>query len=138
MTLVDKFIGIWSIGGCFWMLFYFIGSLAISGFITRRYKDETGLINTAFFSKHAIFIQYLPNFLAGGFFATHLMMCEWGWRIYGNRKMFRDIQCPEDVLQYFSRSEIRRVKIVTLSGFIVILYMFAFFVFKVIWPNQFG
>ena len=137
MTLADKLIAIWSLSSAFWVLFYVFGNLSISGFLTKRYKAETDLINTVFFAEHATFIRILPAFLSGGFFASHLMMCEWGWRFYGNKKMFKDIDSPKEVLQHFSAGEIRRVKIVQISGIILFLHVVAFFILKILWPEQF-
>lgn len=134
MTLTEYLIGFWSLSCGFWMLFYLISNLSASGFLSKRYRLETNLLNTVFFKKHATFIEFLPNFIAGGFFATHLVMCTWGWRFYGKKKMFCDIKDPQYVTQHFSIKEIWRAKIVLLSGVICFTHLLVYFLLRIVWP----
>jgi len=138
MSTIDHIAGIWSIGTAFSMLFYLYCNLSIAGFIVRRYKLETQLSDTVCFRDHATFIRYLPTFLAGGFYATHLMICLWGWRIYGHRKAFKDIKNPEEVTQHFTVKEIRRIKRLLISSLIAVFHAVAFVFFKILWPEQFA
>jgi hypothetical protein len=80
----------------------------------------------------------MPNFFSAGFFGTHLMMCVWGWRFFGKRKVFSDIDDPDQVIRHFSRKEIRRVKWVLASGFILFAHGIAFYIFRFIWPEVFS
>ena len=122
---------------CFWTLFYLFSNLRIKKFIVSRYKEETNLTRTAFFRNHVPFVLYLPDFISAGFFGSHLMMCVWGWRIFGQRKAFKDINDPNDVICHFSKKEIQRVKWVLISGLVFFGHGIAYFIFRLIWPEAF-
>lgn len=138
MTISGKlFVELFSLSGCFWILLYLYANLQIKGFIVKRYKEETDLTRTLFFTAHVPFVLYLPDFFSAGFFGTHLMMCVWGWRFFGNRKVFRDIENPNIVIRHFSVKEIRRVKWVLMSGFILFVHGVAYFILRFIWTEMF-
>jgi hypothetical protein len=131
------FTNIFALSAGFWIIFYLYSNLSIKGFIVKRYKQESNLLETIFFREHATFIKFLPDFLSAGFLATHLLMCVWGWRLYGKRKMFRDVSSPEYVTRHFSKKEIILVKRVLISGLIFFIHGVAFFVLKFAWPDAF-
>ncbi len=135
---VKLFVELFSLSGCFWILLYLFSNFQIKGFIVRRYKEETDLTRTVFFTDHVPFVLYFPDFFSAGFFGTHLMMCVWGWRFFGKRKVFRDIENPDFVIRHFSGKEIRRVKWVLISSFILFGHGIAYFVFRSIWPEVFS
>jgi len=66
------------------------------------------------------------------------MMCIWGWRLFGKRKVFKDINDPNLVVQHFSRKEIRKVKWVLISGFMLFAHGVAYYIFRSIWPETFS
>jgi hypothetical protein len=138
MNSIEHFAGIFAISLCAWCLIYLFSNFRIKKFIVSRYKEETNLTRTAFFRNHVPFVLYMPSFFSAGFFGTHLMMCVWGWRFFGKRKVFRDIDDPNQVIRHFSSKEIRRVKWVLSSGFILFAHGIAFFVFRSIWPEEFS
>lgn len=138
MTPIDHLRGIWSLSGCFWLLFAFYTSFRIRRFIVKRYENETDLLNTVFFREHASFARCLPDLLSSITYATHLLMCVWGWSLYGKRKVFRDVENPSYVIQHFSDKEIRRVKWFAINGAILITHGIAYFVFRSIWPGVFS
>ncbi len=106
-------------------------------FIVKRYEKETNLLETVAFKKHLTFTRYLPNFNSSVMYAGHLMMCRWGWKLYGNKKVFRDIKDPVYVTQHFSQNEIQRVKRFGISGLILVLHGIAFCFFGYVWPDAF-
>lgn len=136
MDNAGLFLGLFSLSSCFWLLLYLYSNISIKDFIVSRYKSETNLIDTAFFKKHATFIRDLPDFLSAGFFGTHLLMCVWGWRIYGNKKMFEDIETPNYVTQHFSAKEIRRTKKMFSSGLIFFLHAMLYLLLKIFWSDS--
>jgi hypothetical protein len=111
---------------------------SVSRFIVKRYEQETDLLDTVFFKEHFTFASYQPNFHASGLYAMHLIMCTWGWRLYGKRKIFRDIRDPKQVTRYFSDEEICRVKLLIAYAIIVVLHGIAYCVFRYIWPEAFS
>jgi hypothetical protein len=121
-----------------WGLIYLFTNFRLKKFIVSRYKVETNLTRTAFFRNHVPFVPYLPDYLSAGFFGTHLMMCIWGWQLFGKRKVFSDIDDPHVVIRHFSKNEIRRVKWVLMSGFILFAHGIAYFIFRSIWPEVFS
>lgn len=127
-----------SLSGCSWGLLYLYEIFIIKKFIVSRYKLETDLTKTAFFTDHVPFVLYFPDYFSAGFFGTHLMMCVWGWRFFGKRKVFRDIDDPNVVIRHFSKKEIRRAKWVLISGFIFFGHGIAYFIFRSIWPEVFS
>ena len=120
------------------MLFAFYNSLRIRRFIIKRYEQETDLLNTVFFKEHAKFTRYLPYLFSSVTYTTHLLMCVWGWRLYGKRKVFRDVDDPSMVVQHFSEMEIRRVKWFAINGIILISHGIAYLIFRSIWPEVFS
>lgn len=138
MGPVDYLRGCWGLSSAFWLILYLYKSFRIKKFIVNRYKYETDLTNTAFFRNHLPFVLYLSDYLSAGFFCTHLMMCVWGWRIFGKRKTFKDIDSPDFVTRHFSKKEIRQAKWVLASGFLFMGHCVAYFLFLFIWPETFG
>jgi hypothetical protein len=133
----EYIIDLFALSGGFWLLFAFYTSFRIRRFIVKRYEQETDLLNTVFFKEHASFTRYLPNFFSSVTYTTHLLMCIWGWWLYSKRKVFRDVQDPNLVIQHFSPKEIRRVKQFAINGAILVAHGIAFFVFRSIWPKEF-
>lgn len=126
-----------SISGCIWLLISLFIVFRINGFIVRRYEDETSLLQTVFFKDYVTFTRGLPNFFSSACYGAHLMMCTWGWSIYGKKKVFCDIQDPGQVTKHFSDNEIRRVKILLLCGLIILLHAGIYLVYKFFWPGVF-
>lgn len=97
---------------------------SVMKFIVKRYEQETDIQNTVFFSEHFIFGPYLPNFLSASAYATHLVICAWGWKYFSKKPMFRDIESSKEITKHFSGDEIFRAKrlliIYALLGFIMI------------------
>jgi hypothetical protein len=80
----------------------------------------------------------MPDFLSAGFFGSHLMMCKWGWRLFGKRKVFKDIDDPNLVVQHFSKKEIRRVKWVLISALMFFVHGIVYYIFRYFWPEAFS
>ena len=129
------FLDIFAISGCFWLLFTMLSIFSISRFIVKRYERETDLMNTVFFKEHFTFARYQPDFFASGLYATHLLICTWGWRLYRGKKIFRDIPDPMQVTRHFTSKELRRVKRCIVSALIVMTHMAAYFVLRLAWPE---
>lgn len=132
--LIDLF----ALSGGFWLLFAFYTSFRIRSFIIKRYEQETDILNTVFFKEHASFTRYLPDLFSSVTYTTHLLMCVWGWRIYSKRKVFRDVQDPNFVIQHFSSKEIRRVKWFAINGAVLVAHGIAYFIFRSRWPEVFS
>jgi thiosulfate reductase cytochrome b subunit len=137
MTPLDHFVGIFAISGCIWLILCIYISIRIERFIVKRYEQETDLLNTVCFREHATFTRYLPDFFSSALYNAHLLMCVWGWRLYKNRKPFRDIDNPEIVTQHFSAKEIRQAKWFLVSGTAFLLHCVAYLIFSFIWPDVF-
>jgi hypothetical protein len=138
MTPAERFFGIFSLSTCAWGLYALYCIFSIMRFIVKRYEQETDLLNTVFFTKHATFARYLHSFHSSAIYASHLLMCIWGWRFARKRKNFRDIENPEVVTRHFSSNEIWRVKRAGIALGIVVLHGIAYVIFKAIWPKEFG
>ena len=123
---------------CLWCIINLYTSFRISRFIVKRYEQETDLLNTVFFKEHATFTRYLPDLFSSVIYGCHLLMCVWGWWLYGNRKMFRDIKNPAFVVQHFSKKEVRFVKRYAVIGIILFFHGAAFYIFRAIWPDVFS
>ena len=137
MMPIDHLKGFWSLSGGFWLIFCLYVSLRIERFIVKRYEQETQLLDTVFFKEHATFTRYIPNFFSSAMYTAHLLMCLWGWGLYKNRKMYRDIESPEIVTRHFSTKEIRQAKWFAISGLIFFSHGIAYYIFKSIWPEVF-
>jgi hypothetical protein len=137
MTPLDHVKGILGLSCGFWIIYGVYISIRIERFIVKRYEQETDLLNTVFFKKHATFTRSLPDFFSSSLYNAHLLMCVWGWRLYKNRKMFRDIDNPKIVTQHFSTKEIRQAKWFLISGIAFILHGAAYYIFSLIWPDVF-
>jgi hypothetical protein len=135
---IEIFSALFALSLCTWGLFYLYANFRIKKFIVSRYKYETELTKTAFFRNHVPFVLYLSDYLSAGFFCTHLMMCVWGWRIFGKRKTFKDIDNPDFVTRHFSKKEIRQAKWVLASAFILMAHGIAYVIFRFIWPEAFA
>lgn len=138
MTPIDHLKGMLSISACAWVVFGLYIAIRIERFIVKRYEHETNLLDTVFFKEHATFTRYIPDFFSSALYSSHLLMCLWGWRIYRNRKMYRDIDGPEIVMQHFSAKETRQVKWFAISGLIVVIHCIAYYIFRSIWPDVFS
>ncbi len=138
MTTVDHLKGIWGISLCFWGLYGLYVSIRIERFIVKRYETETDILETVFFKEHASFTRYIPDFFSSAMYTSHLLMLLWGWRLYRNKKMYRDIQDPGTIIRHFSEKEIRLVKWFAISCAIVLVHAVVFYSIKWIWPAAFG
>lgn len=107
---------------CLWGLYCIYLIINISRFIVKRYEIETSLIETIFFREHATFSRHIPDLFSSGIYATHLMMCLWGWAIFENNKAFRDIKDPEAITRHFSTNEISQVKRTMITGVVIALH----------------
>ena len=132
MELSPHLIGILGISTGFWILYFLIRSIQIRNFIVRRYEQETKLLETVFFKEHVTFAQYLPSIASSVIYKAHLLMCEWGWRVYGNKKAFRDIESPEAVTSQFSEKELRSVKRQAIHAIIVLFHLALFSIYLVV------
>ena len=137
MMPIENLIGFWSLSGGFWLIFCLYISFKIERFIVKRYEQETNLLDTVFFKEHATFTRYIPNFFSSAMYTSHLLMCLWGWGMYKNRKMYRDIESPEFVTQHFSTKELRQAKWFAISGLVFFVHGIAYYVFRSIWPDFF-
>ena len=137
MTLLDHVKGIFGLSCGFWLIYCVYVSIRIERFIVKRYEVETDLLNTLFFREHATFTRYLPDFFSSTIYNAHILMHLWGWRLYKNRKMFRDIDNPEIVTQHFSAKEIRQAKWFAISGIIIVMHCICNYIFSFIWPDVF-
>jgi hypothetical protein len=134
---IKLFSEILSLSGCICLIFCVYISFRIERFIVKRYEQETDLLDTVFFREHATFVQYIPDFFSSALYNAHLLMCVWGWWLYQNRKMFRDIDNPKNVTQHFSAKEIRKTKWFLISGLSFFLHGAAYLIFRLIWPDAF-
>jgi hypothetical protein len=135
---IEYFAQIFAVSLCAWGLFGLYISIRIERFIVKRYEEETDLLNTIFFREHATFTRYIPDFFSSAMYASHLLMCVWGWWLYEKRKVFRDIEDPSFIIKHFSRKEIGRVKWFAISCLIVALHGVAYCIFRSIWPEVFS
>jgi len=131
--------------GGIWMVLYLISYFSAKKFIVKRYREETHLSETRFFTKHAPFIKYLPDHLSAGFYVTHLVSFAWAWKFINFIKekrpqvtYFDDIPNPNFVTQHFTKSEIAKAKRVIASGMTLFLYLLSYLVLVQIWPEAFG
>jgi len=138
MTPIDLFAGLWGLSLCAWGIFGLYISIRIERFIVKRYEQETDLLDTVFFREHATFTRHIPDFFSSAMYASHLLMCVWGWWLYARRKAFRDIKDPFFVIQHFSRQEIRRVKWSAIIYLVLALYGVTYLIFRSIWPEVFS
>lgn len=114
----------------FWIFYGIYSIFIIKKFIIRRYENETNLLDTIYFKEHFTIVKVLPDFFSAGIYAIHVISCAWGWRIYGDRKIFRDISTPERVLKNFSRKELWMIKRVFVIVFILLLHFITFSVLQ--------
>jgi hypothetical protein len=138
MSMVDLFIFFFGLSGCFWITFGLYVAVRIQWFIVKRYEIETDLMEAIFFKEHATFTRSLPAFFSSALYTGHLLMLLWGWRIYRNKKAFRDIDHPSEILSHFSQAELRKVKKFGVSGIIVIIHMIGVYILKYTRPVLFG
>jgi hypothetical protein len=122
----------------FWMIYGLYTAIRIQHFIVKRYEIETNLMDAVFFQEHATFTRWLPPFFSSALYTGHLMMLLWGWRIYYNKKAFRDIDKPSKVLSHFSKGELKRVKKYGISMIVVILHMIIGYLLNSYCPELFS
>jgi hypothetical protein len=134
---IKLFLELISASGCFWLLFAFYNSFRIRKFIIKRYEQETDLLDSIYFKKHATFTRYLPNFFSSALYISHLITFLWGWNYFKKRKAYRDIEDANEVIRHFSNQEIRRVKWFAINGAIFIAHGIAYLIFLTIWPEVF-
>jgi hypothetical protein len=128
---------LFGLSGGFWMIYGFYISFRIEWFIVKRYEVETDLMDAIFFKEHATFTRSLPPFFSSALYTGHLLMLLWGWRIYSNKKAFRDIDKPSKVLCHFSSHELRKVKMFGISCIVVVLHMIVLYVLDYFRPELF-
>ena len=134
MLSKEIIVELWGTSLCLWGFLTLLSIFSISRFIVNRYERETDLINTVFFNEHFPFARYQPDFFASGLYATHLLICAWGWWLYGKKKIFRDIPDPKQVTRHFTNKELRRVKRCVASAIFVMMHMLGYFVIRYVWP----
>lgn len=122
METIDHLRGIFFLSAGFWIIVSFAMVLLVKSFIVDRYENQTNLLSTIYFKNHLNFVRAMPGFLSSALYSGHLIAIVWGWRFFGDKKIFSDINSPEDVLQYFSQSELRKVKATTLSGVVLLAH----------------
>ena len=110
MTPFEHIQGFLGLSCGFWMLYCLYSILRVQAFIVKRYEHETQLLDTRFFKDHATFTRYLPGFLSSAVYTGHLLMCMWGWKIFGRKISFNDIDTPERITSHFKPKEMNRVK----------------------------
>jgi hypothetical protein len=135
---IELFAEIFALSLCSWGIYSLYNILRLQTFIVRRYEEETELLNTVFFKDHVTFSRYLPGFLSSALYGGHLLMCVWGWRLYGGKKVFRDISNPDFVTHHFSQKEIRRIKTYAVCFVAIAIHGVSFLIFRVIWPETFS
>ena len=106
----ELFSNIIPMSACFWLLLALFVSIRIQLFIVKRYERETDLLDTICFKEHATFTRMIPGFFSSSIYIAHLLSVVWLWNICSKKKPFRDISSPQDITQFFSKKEIRRVK----------------------------
>jgi hypothetical protein len=121
----------------FWLIYGFYAIIRVQRFIVKRYEEETDLLNTVFFKEHVAFARYLPDYFSSIMYTGHLMMCLWGWWLYKNKKLFRDVDNPEIVTKQFSTKEIRKVKRLSSSLIAICLHAVILYVSRFLWPDVF-
>lgn len=136
MTFVDHLKGIWGISLCIWGILYLYAIITIKRFIIDRYENETGLLETDFLQNHTPFVRYFPDFFSAGFYGTHLAICLLGWRIFGSRKVFKDIADPNSVAQYFSEKENWRVAWEIFCEPILFFHVLSYYLFRYLYPDE--
>ena len=137
-STIELLIDLFAFSFGFWLIYGFYTIIGVQLFIVKRYEEETDLLNTVFFKEHVSFARYLPDYFSSIMYTGHLMMCLWGWWLYKNRKIFRDIDNPEIVTQHFSTKEIHKVKRLSISLIAVCIHAAIYFVGSFIWPEVFN
>ena len=120
----------------FWIIISMIGSFYISRFIVPRYEKESNLLDSVFFQEHMPFTRFLPDFYSSAIYCGHLSIFIWGWKFYRNRKVFRDIKDPKEIVGHFSKSEISAVKLQGTITLIVTIHVIIFCIVKFFYPDQ--
>ncbi len=116
---------VFGLSGCTWMLIWLFVHLSVMRFIVPRYEEETGLIDTVYFKKLMPFAKYIPSFWSSIFYIVHLANFMWFWRWIQHSKIYRDIDCAEEITGKFSAKEIRRVKLQIVSIIIAGIHLIA-------------
>ena len=122
-AVLELFFDIIALSGCFWIIFVLYTAIRIQYFIVQRYEIETDLMEMNFFKEHATFTRAVPPFFSSAMYTAHLLICHCGWRIFHNKKAFKDVDNPAKVTRHFSEGELKRVKIYGISCIILILHM---------------
>ena len=135
--LADIFIDIFALSFGFWLILCFYNIVRVQRFIVKRYEQESELLSTIAFKEHATFTRYLPEFFSSALYTGHLLICLWGWRVCKGKKCFKDIKDSSFITRNFSYKEIRKVKGVGISGLVVLLHLFAFYVLRLLCPEKF-
>jgi len=126
---------LFGLSGGFWIIYVLYTAIRIQWFIVKRYEIETDLMESIFFKEHATFTCVVPPFFSSAMYTAHLLMCLWGWRIFCNKKVFRDVDNPSKVLCHFTENELRRVKKYGISSIILVLHMIALYIIDYVMPG---
>ena len=133
--MIESVVNIFTLSGCFWIIYLFYMIFKVKKFIVKRYELETNILDTIAFKEHAAFTRHLPAFFSSALYTSHLTMCLWGWRLYKNRKVFRDIDDPAIITRHFSKKEINLVKWYGISGLMFAIHIIIFYTLKLFWPE---
>jgi hypothetical protein len=126
---------LFGLSGGFWIIYVLYTAIRIQWFIVKRYEIETDLMESIFFKEHATFTRAVPPFFSSAMYTAHLLMCLWGWQIFCNKKVFRDVDNPTKVLRHFSEGELRRVKKYVISSIILVIHMIALYIVDYLLPG---
>lgn len=121
-----------AVSSCIWLLVFLLIVIVVARFIVRRYEDETDLLSSVFFREHATFTRMLPGFFSSAIYSFHLAVSCWGWKIYGKKKIFRDVEDPRLIYEKFSANEIRLVKWLLIIGVVMSVHLTVFYIYSVV------
>lgn len=138
MNTIDLYLFIFALGFVFWLLYWLYITIRIKKFIVKRYSQETDLLKKRYFTHHATFAPYYPEFFASTAYSVHLILCLWGWRFLRSRKIFIDVKKPEEVTSHFSKKEICMVKKGIVARIILMVHFIGMGILKVTMPELFN
>ena len=125
------FLDVFAISACIWLLVFLAVVIVVTRFIVKRYEDETDLLSSVFFKEHATFTRMLPGFFSSAIYSFHLAVSCWGWKIYSEKKLFRDVEDPRLIYEKFSANEIRLVKWLLIIGVIMSVHLTFFYIYSI-------
>jgi hypothetical protein len=147
MTGIELFSYIFFFSACLLGLYGLYITIRVRFFIVKRYEEETNLSQTRYFREMMPWVQHFPPFLRSPIYLAHLLKFRWlgkGNRFDRKRKdskgdiiYYNDIESPKQVTSHFSEKEIKQVRRAAYTISFFILYIVAFNIFKLIWPETF-